>query len=152
MTPGRNRRGDFELISSIRLGRADGAWGKFEHRMREDACRQPPRTYVASNLSYSQVTVEVDQIDGELHANRMYGLTGQNPNAFPGQQKITPQQSFPARRTVGGEFHAGGELGLPSDVPNSEMHIRLRLATEIEANRHCLARKTDGSFYLAAEL
>jgi hypothetical protein len=31
------------------------------------------------------------------------------------------------------------------------MHIRLSPVAEIEANRHCLARKTAGSFHLASE-
>jgi hypothetical protein len=90
------------LISSIRPGLLNGAWGKFEHGVRGNACRQPPRIYVTSNLSYAKITVEVDQIDGETHANRMHGLARQNPKPFPGQQGITSQQSFPACRTVVG--------------------------------------------------
>ncbi len=90
------------MISSIRLALLDRAWGKFEHGVRGNACRKPPRIYVASYLSYAKITVEVDQIDGEAHANCVYGPARQNPKPFPGEQGITSQQSFPTCRTVVG--------------------------------------------------
>lgn len=129
----RGSRGKFELVSPSGLRPADRARGKLEHRVRGETGRQPPRRHIAPDLFHSYVAVQVNEIDGELHAEGVYSFAGEDPQTFSGPKPLTAQQTLSALRAVIRHFRAMGKLGVAGEVGDPQAKIGLRPATPGEA-------------------
>jgi hypothetical protein len=129
----RGGRGEFEPVSRPGLRPADGARGKLEHRVRGETGRQPPRRHIAPDLLHSQVAVQVNEIDGELHAKGVYSFAGEDPQTFSGPEPLTAQQTLSALRAVIRHFRPMGKLGVAGEVRDPQAKIGLRPAAPSEA-------------------
>jgi hypothetical protein len=78
--------------------------------------RQPPGRHIAPDLLYFFLAVKIDEVDRELHADGVDGLTGKDPKTFSGKKLAASKQTFSARCAIVGNLHASSELGLPGEI------------------------------------
>jgi hypothetical protein len=126
-------RGKFYPVARFGLRFTYRARCEFEHRVRGETGRQPPRTHAAPDLFHSQFAIQVNEIDGELHAERVDRLAGPDPQAFSRPEFLASQQTLPSLRAVIRNLHAMGEHRLAGEVRDPETKILFCLAAPSEA-------------------
>jgi len=94
----------------------DRARGKLEHGVCGETRGQPPGSHTAPDFLYSFITVQVDKVDRELHAEGVDGLTGNDPKTFSGKKDAASQQTFSACCAVVGNLDAISEHSLPGEI------------------------------------
>ena len=129
-------RGKFELVSRAGLGAANGAGGELDHRMRGQTGRKPPRWYGAPHLLHCLISVQVDKVDGESHAEGVHRFTGDDPQTFSGRETTPSEQAFPARCTMIRDLHRASENGPPCEIQDFESRVeaRPRVADDVVPN------------------
>src|SRR5258705_8988902 len=90
--------------------------------------RQAPRLHIAPDLLYFFLTVEIDEVDRELHAEGVDGLTGNDPKTFSGRKVAASEQTFSARCAIVGNLQTISELGLPGEIHNFHPGVWLGMA------------------------
>lgn len=126
-------RGKFYPVARFGLRFTYRARCEFEHRVRGETGRQPPRTHAAPDLFHSQFAVKVNEVDGELHAEGVDGFAGPDPQAFSRPEFLASQQTLPALRAVIRNLHGMGEHRLAGEVRDPETKIGFCLAAPSEA-------------------
>lgn len=105
------QRDDRELkhVSALSLRASDGAWWKLEDGMSRKTGRKPPWKNFTPELLDSLLAVQINQVDGEMHPECVYGLTRDDPQAFAEREFFTPEQPPIPPRTAVCNFHASGK-------------------------------------------
>jgi len=129
-------RGKFEIVSRAGLGAANRAGGELDHRMRGQTGRKPPRWYGAPHLLHCLISVQVDKVDGESHAEGVHRFTGDDPQTFSGRETTPSEQAFPARCTMIRDLHRASENGPPCEIQDFESRVeaRPRVADDVVPN------------------
>ena len=119
-------RGKFEIVPRAGLRAANRAGGQFDHRMRGQAGRKPPRWHGAPHLLHRLISVQVHKVDGESHAEGVYRFTGDDPQTLSGRETTPPEQALPPRCTMIGDLDRGGENGPPCEIQDFESRVEVR--------------------------
>ena len=125
--------GEFYPVAGFGLCFAYRARCELEHRVRGETGREPPGTHAAPDLFHSQFAVQVNEIDGELHAERVDRFAGPDPQAFSRPEFLASQQTLPALRALIRNLHGMGEHRLAGEVRDPETKIGFRLAAPSKA-------------------
>lgn len=104
--------------------------------MRGQTGRKPPGWHCAPDLLHSLISVQIDKVDGEPHAEGVHGFTGYDPQTFSCREAIASEQAFPARRTTIRHLDRSSENGLPGEVQDlkSRVGIRRYVAKDVVPN------------------
>jgi hypothetical protein len=62
--------------------------------MRGETGRQAPRAHVGAQFPDAVVAIQKDEVDGELHEEGVYRLTGNDPQAFSASESLAAKQAF----------------------------------------------------------
>ena len=124
--------GKFYPVARFGLRFAYRARCELEHRVGGETGREPPGTHAAPDFFHSQFPVQVNEIDGELHEERVDRFAGPDPQAFSRPEFLAPQQTLPALRADIRNLHALGELRLAGEVRDPETKIGFCLAAPSE--------------------
>jgi len=101
--------------------------------VRGETYRQPPWRHIVADFYDSVAAVQIDEIDRELHAEGVYGFTGDYPQTFARRKPLAPQQTPSTRCAFVGDYHVAGEQGLASDVRDPYASVRCWPAVLSEA-------------------
>jgi hypothetical protein len=77
--------------------------------------------------------VQIDDIDRELHAEGVYGFTGEYPQTFARRKQFAPQQTLSTLCGFVGDYHVAGEQCLASEVRDPHASVRCWPAALSEA-------------------
>ena len=77
-----------------------------------------------ADLPDSVPAIQIDQVNGELHEEGVYGFTGEDPQAFSGSQPRAPQQALATPGTAVGHFQAGGKHSMAGEICDLQAGLR----------------------------
>lgn len=89
------------------------ACGELDDRAGPQTAGEAPRRHAASDFSDYVPAVDEDEIDGKLHSECMYSLTGYDPQAFTFWEGLSAEQAPCAGTPAIGYFHTCDESLCP---------------------------------------
>lgn len=98
--------------------------------MRREAGREPPWRHIAAQFLNSLFTVDVDEINGELHPERVYRLAGNDPEPTARRQTLSAKKPLAARGACASLFQTSCENGVTSEVADEETNLNGWLGIE----------------------
>jgi hypothetical protein len=81
------------LISNLRRGAIDGAYGKFENRVGRKAGGDSPWLEIANHAFDAVLAIEIDQVEREFHEEHVHGFAGHDPEAVTIVEPVMFEQS-----------------------------------------------------------
>ena len=91
--------GEIQLVSGGRPSPADRAAGKLHDGVRGETRRYAPRRDIGPDFLDAPISIQVDEIDGELHAEGMDSFAWNDPKAFAAVQVLMIEKTPASARS-----------------------------------------------------
>ena len=70
------------------------------------------------------LAIEINEVDGEAHAEGVHGFAGNDPQALAGREPLAAQEPLVAAQSAIGDFKRISEQCLPREVRDSQTFDR----------------------------